>query len=175
MSNSTPTAPITSTGPSLNELLRAYWAGADAPRRAIIGLTPQDLRARPAAQPGLGLWTIQQVVVHLWHSDLAATHRLTRIAAEDKPLLIAYDESAFIEKLDYHAVDTADVCELFSRNRRHTYQLLAGLPEEAKERPGVHNHKGLVTLGQMLAMYVEHVEHHVRFIVAKRAAMGKPL
>jgi len=167
------------TMPTLAAELAAYLAGADAPARGIAGLSNEELTRSPAttASSGanLGRWSVHQVIVHLWHSDLAATHRLTRIAAEDVPLLIAYDETAFTTALDYHAVDVHDACTLVAINRRHTHQLLRGLPETAATRAGVHNQRGLVTLSGMLRLYVQHVDHHMAFIAAKRTAMGKPM
>lgn len=156
----------------MHPLLPRYVAGAGSLHHAVQGLTHAELVAPPAG-PGLGLWSIKQVVVHMWHSDLAATHRMCRVAAEEKPLLIAYDETAFADKLSYHDLDTQTVCELFRLNRLHTAQMLERLPAEAFGRTGVHNQRGLVTLGDLVAMYVEHVDHHMAFIQKKRAALGK--
>lgn len=153
--------------------LAAYLAQSDALHRACAGLTAQELVAPPPREPGAGAWTIKQVVVHLYHSDLAATHRMLRIACEETPLLIAYDESAHADRLGYHGVDLETVCELFRLGRKHTHEILSSLPPEAFARRGVHNQRGVVTLGGMVAGYVEHVDHHMRFVAEKRAALGK--
>jgi hypothetical protein len=153
--------------------LPSYVKQADALHHAVRGLSHVHLVAPPATKdPSLGAWTIKEVVVHLWHSDLAATHRMTRIAAEDRPLLIAYDETAFVRTLSYNDVDTQTVCELFRLNRLHTADMLKRLPSEMFSRQGIHNQRGIVTLGQLVEMYVHHVDHHVGFIARKRAALG---
>ncbi|MFZ4576198.1 MAG: DinB family protein [Phycisphaerales bacterium] len=156
----------------MHALITPYVAGAGALHHAVQGLTHAELVAPPAG-PGMGAWSIKQVVVHMWHSDLAATHRMCRMAVEDKPLLIAYDETAFADGLSYHEVDTQTVCELFRLNRLHTASMLERLPAAAFERTGVHNQRGLVTLRDMLKIYVDHVDHHMAFIAKKRAAIGK--
>jgi hypothetical protein len=38
----------------------------------------------------------------------------------------------------------------------------------------VHNERGKLTLPQMVAGYIDHLEHHLRFLREKRKALGKP-
>lgn len=161
--------------------LPQYTAQADALHRAVHGLSRDELTARPPAppldarpgEPPLGAWSIQEVIVHLWHSDLAVSHRMLRIACENKPLLIAYDENAHVAQLHYNDLDTFTACEVFRLNRLHTADILGRLPDSAFSRQGVHNERGLVSLGDLVAGYVEHVNHHLAFIARKRARMGK--
>lgn len=111
--------------------------------------------------------------MHLWHSDLAATHRMLRIACEDRPLLIAYDETAHASTLRYNELDVGLVCDAFRVNRLHTADVLGRLPQEAFSRVGIHNQRGAVTLGEMLKIYADHVDHHAAFVARKRAALGR--
>jgi hypothetical protein len=53
--------------------------------------------------------------------------------------------------------------------------ILRNLPDEAYERIGTHNERGKLTLGEMVTMYVQHVEHHLGFLRHKRQLLGKPL
>lgn len=156
----------------MHRLVSAYAAQAGALHDAARGLSPKALTAPPAGgDPALGAWSIQQVLVHLLHSDLAATHRMLRIACEDRPLLIAYDETAHAASLHYNAVDVSVVAELFRLNRLHTADILGRLDGAALERVGVHNHRGVVRLGQLLEDYVTHVTHHLGFVDRKRRAL----
>ncbi len=148
-----------------------FEALADVPARAIQGLSAPDLHAFPIP----GTWSIQQIVVHLLESDLAATHRMRRIAAEDKPLIIAYDETAMASKLEYHRADLKLVTDIFALNRKFNAQWLRTLPDEAFARQGVHNQNGLMTLGGMVELYVWHVNHHMEHLRKKRQLLGKPL
>jgi len=65
------------------------------------------------------------------------------------------------------------VCEAFKFNRLHTAEILKRLGPDAMSRAGVHNQRGVVTLGELVDLYVWHVEHHRGFIERKRAQMGK--
>lgn len=142
-----------------------YAVGATKLRAAINGLSREQLTAFPVP----GTWSIAQIVVHVWDSDAAATHRMKRLASEETPLIIAYDESAFARTLHYHDMDLPRVCTLFELNRQHTAEMVRLLPDEAFERKGVHNQRGIVTLGGMVKGYIEHLDHHLRFIEKKRA------
>jgi uncharacterized damage-inducible protein DinB len=143
----------------------------DIIHRLTRGLTDADLVAFPVA----GTWSLKQLCVHLLDSDIAATHRMKRIIAEETPLLIAYDETAFARSLFYHEMDMGIVAELFRHNRLHMSEVLERLPSEAFARCGVHNQRGKVTLLQMVEMYVQHVDHHLVFARAKLAALGKQI
>jgi bifunctional N-acetylglucosamine-1-phosphate-uridyltransferase/glucosamine-1-phosphate-acetyltransferase GlmU-like protein len=72
--------------------IERYAAGASALSEAVRGLTDADLNAFPVP----GTWSIRQIVIHVMDSDMVATHRIKRIVAEEKPLLIAPCDSAMV-------------------------------------------------------------------------------
>lgn len=145
-----------------------YASGAATPGRAIAGLSRDQLLAHPVP----GTWSIQEIVVHLLDSDLAATHRMRRIAAEEQPLLIAYDETAFAKTLSYDRDDLALVCRLFEVNREFTAAFLRRLPPEAFARTGVHNQTGIRSLLDLVGAYANHVDHHMKFLLEKKKLVG---
>ena len=149
----------------------AYEAGAAQLRAAVAGLTREDLTARP----GPGTWSIQEVVIHLADSDVISIDRMKRIVTEDDPPLLYADESAYVDRLYTHEQDLEDALVLFEIGRRQWARVLRRLPDEAFLREGTHNRKGKVTLGDMVASYVQHVDDHLAFVVGKRANLGKPL
>jgi len=167
MSTSTSTSTSTETS-DLKTRIASYEAGAAVLRRAVDGLTDQQINQRMAP----GTWSIKEIVVHMVDSDLAATHRMRRIAAESMPLLVSYDENAFIAHLASDQVAIADALDLFSANRAFTARWLRTLAPAAFERAGIHTQRGKVTLREMLAMYTEHVAHHMKFVDGKRASLG---
>jgi hypothetical protein len=131
------------------------------------GLSRAQLSAAPTGQFA-GTWTVGQNIVHCLDSDLAATHRMRRIVAEATPLLIAYDETQFAASLSYEHDDIELVCRLFDDNRRWTAAWLSRLPDDAFDRAGIHNQRGRVTLGQFVKIYIDHINHHDKFVAAKR-------
>lgn len=144
-----------------------FEAGARLPAERIKGLSPQQFDAAPIP----GKWSIRQLIVHLYESDLVACDRMRRIAAMKRPLLIAYDESAFIANLHPESVDVALAAEGFAINRRLLVPVLRALPMEAFARDGVHNERGLVTLEQMVKGYGDHLDNHLKFLDEKIAVL----
>lgn len=152
-------------------LIDRFAADADVPLRAIEGLTKQDLLAVPVP----GKWSIQQLIVHLMDSHVTAAWRMRKIIAEENPLITAYDESRFVERLQYDATDAKMAAEIFRLVQRMTADVLRALPDDAFKRTGIHTENGKVTLESMLNGYIGHVDHHMKFLRDKRKALGKPL
>lgn len=150
-------------------LIDRYLAGASAPAEAIRGLTAADLDAPPAS----GGWTIRQIVLHLADSDVVGSDRMKRVAAEPNPTLLAYDENAWAKELRYEARDAALAAELFRVNRLYTAAILRDLPDAAFARTGNHTERGLESLADLVRDYAGHLDHHMKFLNAKRAALGK--
>jgi uncharacterized damage-inducible protein DinB len=144
--------------------IASYESGPSKLRAACAGLSPELLNRRI----GPGEWSIMENAVHLLDSDLASTHRMRRIVAEENPLLVAYDENAFIARLPCERDDLTEVLDLFEANRRFTARWLRTLPTEAFSRTGIHTQRGKVTLLQIVEIYANHVDHHLRFVAEKR-------
>lgn len=151
--------------------IERYARQAGAMKAWIAGLSAQDVDAFPVPKT----WSVRQLVVHMVDSDLAATHRMRRIVAEETPLLIAYDETKFCNTPVLMGVDLAQSAALFELNRLWNASWLRALPVEAFARPGVHNQRGKVSLYDFVRIYGDHVEHHETFLKAKRTALAKPL
>ena len=155
---------------SLPAMIDAYLAGTQTLRQAVAGMSPEHARARPVP----GKWSTLEVVCHLADSDQAWTFRMKRVIAEDRPLLIGYDESRFAQALGYQERDLERELAFLEQTRRQMAQVLRRLPAEAFARTGVHSERGLCTLEQMLQIEIDHLPHHVRFILDKRKALGLP-
>lgn len=154
-----------------NELITRFLAQSDAVSRVIAGLSREEM-TRPMPP---GAWSLQQLAVHLYDSDLVGCDRMRRIIAMEKPLLVAYDETAFVARLGYDKIDTETAAEGFRVNRVLLGQVLRAAPPEAFARVGVHSERGLLSLEQMVDGYIKHVDHHMTFANGKRKALGKPV
>jgi hypothetical protein len=152
----------------LLQRIDAYLQGIDILRQAVAGMNRPQLLARPIA----GKWSTLEVVCHLADSDQAWIHRMKRIIAEDRPLLMGYDETRFAQALGYHERDVEEELAIFEKSRQQMARILRGLPVAALARQAVHSECGLITLEQSIQVEVDHVPHHVKFIVEKRRALG---
>ena len=151
-----------------DELIAAYLTGPGLLRRAVAGMTRDQLTARPVS----GKWSTLEVVGHLVDSEIAYVHRMRRVIAEDRPLLIGYDETKFNTALGYNLRDLDAELNLFEALRSQMAFVLRNIPENAWSKDGVHNERGIETLADLVKIEADHVVHHVRTIDDKRAALG---
>jgi len=152
----------------MKDLIQNYLAGVETLKRAVAGMSPEQLKARPVA----GKWSTLEVVAHLADFEPILADRMKRIIAMDKPLLLGANENQFAAALAYHDPDVPDELAIISATRRQMGHILSALPPEAFQRQGVHSERGLVTLEQILTIPTRHIPHHVPFIQEKRKAMG---
>ena len=152
-----------------------YARGGEKLRNAINGLSRDELRAPPKGDASLGKWSIQQVVIHLMDSDLIAIDRMKRIIAMENPLLTGYDETLFAQKLMYDDQPAEDAVTILEMSFTLFGNVLRKLPDETFNRTGVHAERGMTTLGEYIVYMTKHMDHHLKFIHAKRAKMGKEM
>jgi uncharacterized damage-inducible protein DinB len=153
---------------SHSQLIDAYLDGPTRLRHCVADMRAESLCARPIA----GKWSTLEVVCHIVDSEQAWCHRLKRVIAEERPLLIGYDESRFTAGLSYHAHDLEEELCLLESMRRQMARILRGLPAAAWSRVCVHSERGLMTLDEMLQAEVEHIPHHITHILEKRKSLG---
>jgi len=156
---------------NIPQLIERYAAGPDLLEQSVRGLAPAALDAHPVP----GTWSIRQIVVHLMDSDVIASYRMKWIIAHDEPRILAYDQDRFVERLNYRIHDIDLACALFRANRAITAAMLRSQPLAAFERSGMHEERGRITLGDLLKIYTEHLDHHLAFIDKKRAMLGTPV
>ena len=149
-------------------MVDAYLDGPTQLRQAIAGMSHEHLLARPIP----GRWSTLEVICHLTDSEQAWCHRLKRVIAEERPLIVGYDESRFTAALHYESSDPAVELDLLESMRRQMARILRRIPEGAWSRVGVHNERGLVSLEEMVVIETEHVTHHLNHVIEKRRALG---
>jgi uncharacterized damage-inducible protein DinB len=151
-------------------LIDNYLAGPALLRRAVAGMSREQLLTRPVA----GKWSTLEVVCHLVDFEPVYADRLKRTLAEDNPTLQNADEQRFAAALRYHDRDPEEELALLELTRSQMARILRALPPEAFRRTGVHTERGPLTVEQMLTLITNHIPHHVKFIAEKRKALGLP-
>jgi uncharacterized damage-inducible protein DinB len=152
----------------LQTLIGRFEAGGGLLKYSVGGLTAEQVKSRP----GPGAWSIAELTAHMADSDLVATDRMKRVIAEENPTLLAYDENAWIEKLRSNDMPVDESAILFDTNRRWVTRILRNCSEQDFARFGNHSEKGRMTLAELLTTYVNHLDHHLKFVYAKRANLG---
>lgn len=142
------------------DLLERFRRGGELIAVVSTGAAGPELDYSP--QPGA--WTVRQIVCHLADAEIVGADRFRRVIAEENPTIIAYDEKAWAEKLDYHRRKLSQAIETFRRVRAENYELLKELPPETYQRKGTHNQRGELSLYDLLRIYAEHSESHAKQI-----------
>ena len=136
--------------------------------QATHGLSPEQWRDHPIP----GTWSIAELVAHLLDCDLVFADRMKRIIAEDSPTLQAFDEQVWITGLLSNDMPVDEAAALFAANRKWMARILKAQDETAFARTGNHSEKGKQTLAEVLVYATNHLDHHLKFLYAKRAKLG---
>ncbi len=137
--------------------IESYGAAYDQ----LIAALPQfpremwQYRAKPDG------WTIHEIVVHIADSEANSYVRCRRCIAEPGSTVMAYDEMAWAQKLNYHAQSPEAAIELFRYLRECSYRLIKTLPEAAWTSTIVHPENGVMTMDDWLEVYDRHVPDHI--------------
>lgn len=125
------------------------------------------LPSRPLAQRyRKGGWDVRSVLLHIVDTETVFAERLRRLAAEDKPLLMAIAPDAWHDRLILPKRDLGLAQALFDATRDAIIELIATQPTATWERTGVHSQVGLITFAQAAAKVVDHHRHHLTQIHA---------
>jgi uncharacterized damage-inducible protein DinB len=149
-------------------LIDAYLEGPQKLRRAVAGMTREQLLARPVP----GKWTTHEVVVHIADFEPILAERIKRVIALDRPTFFGADENLFVSRLAYDQRDLEEELAIVERTRQQLARILRTLPDDALGRVGVHNERGPRTLEELLTTVTNHIPHHIKFIEDKRRALG---
>jgi uncharacterized damage-inducible protein DinB len=151
--------------------IERYAAGGPLLVYAAAGLTPEQETARP----GPGLWSIAELVAHLLDADFVYAERMKRVLAEDRPTLLAFDENAWIDRLGAQTMPVEEAINLFAAHRQWMTRILRRCSEADFARVGVHSEDGPQSLAEIVVRIAHHVDHHLKFLYAKRANLGVAL
>jgi hypothetical protein len=148
----------------LTDLLGRFRRGAELVPTVTAGAAGAELDYQPAPEK----WSVRQIVNHLCDSETVAVDRFRRVIAEDNPIIIGYDQEAWVRNLDYQRRPFAQALEAFRRMRNDNYELLKDLPGLIFERVGTHSEQGRLTLLDLLRAQTEHTENHAEQIRSAR-------
>ena len=155
--------------PTPAELADQLLAGAAELRKAVAGMNREQIIARPIA----GRWSTLEVVCHIADFDPILVDRMKRIIAlGDVPLFFAADENLYLKAMNYHARDLENELDLIEATRKQMAKLVRTLKPEQLQLTGCHNKNGIVTLEKLLQTTINHIPHHLKFILEKRKARG---
>jgi hypothetical protein len=153
----------------LRKLMDDYAAGVGQLREAVLGMTPEQLAARPIP----GKWSTQEVVCHLVDFEIINSERIQRTIAFDNPTVFGADPDPLLKMMHYDKRDVEAELVLFESLRNHVAGILRKLSADDWRRTLTHSEDGQLTLKQLVERTTRHVPHHLPYIAEKRAALAK--
>jgi hypothetical protein len=144
-----------------------YASGPQLLRKAVAGMTPEQLHARPIA----GKWSTWEVVCHVTDFEIVYADRIKRVVAENEPTLFGAEPDHFTARLAYQERNIEEELQLIELIRKHMTRLLRALRPEDFQRRGLHSESGPMTLSTLVERITGHIPLHVRTIEEKRKAL----
>jgi hypothetical protein len=153
---------------SYEALIEQYLAGPGLLRQSVIGMTKEQLLAKPIP----GKWSTKEVVCHLADYEPIYADRMKRVIALEEPQLLKRDPGLFAARLAYQHRDVEEELALIELTREQMARILRTLMPEDFQRKGGQSRDGTLTLEVLLQRITDHIPHHDRFIEEKRRAMS---
>ena len=144
-----------------------YLAGPQLLRKAVEGMTKEQLLARPVPDK----WSTLEVICHLANFEIVFADRIKRVIAEDEPTMFGGDPDEFAARLAYHERDADEELLLIEQVRKQVARILRTLKPEDFQRRGMTPEAGPITLEVLVERITGHIPHHVRFIEEKRKVL----
>ena len=121
-------------------------------------------------RPGPEKWSAFEIVCHCADSETNAAMRIRFLVAEEKPVVLGYDQARWAKALDYHQERIELALAAVDVVRARTVNLLRQMPDTAWEIVGTHTDSGPYTAEDWLRIYAEHLEKHSKQIERTVAA-----
>ena len=134
---------------------------------AILTETPQRLRELVAALGdgafnrtyAAGKWTVQQVIAHLLHSEIAFNFRIRQALAVENYVAQSFDQDDWMRS--EAALDGAETLAAYCSLRQFNLALYRHLTPTAQARPFRHPELGAMTVGLILSLMAGHELRHL--------------
>lgn len=152
------------------EALIDRYARGPALLKATLAKVPKDaMQWRPAPDA----WSAHEVIVHCADSESNAHGRIRTLLAEEKPVVLGYDQARWARELDYHTLPWEPALATVEAVRANTTALLQRMTDAQWERMGTHTESGSYGTLDWLQTYAAHLEGHARQLERNIAAWGK--
>lgn len=138
-----------------SKLIQQYRDGYQAVVDALEGASAQALD-----RPDGDGWSARMVAHHLADSEMTSAMRLRKLLCEPAPVLWAYDEMLYSQKLWYTTRPIEVSLLAFRGARESTASILDCLTEEQWQLEGWHTESGRYTTETWLQIYAAHAMDH---------------
>lgn len=126
-------------------------------RKAMQGLTPKQLKWRPAPAK----WSIAEIVAHLADTEIVAGWRMRSVIGENGITIQPFDQDAWASAFTYQNRDAKRSLELFRVLRENNLAMLKEISRETWDNYGMHLERGKESIAHLARMFAGHDTNHV--------------
>ena len=112
-------------------------------------------------KPEDGEWSASFAIHHLADFEIHFAARFLRILTEEKPDIQSYDESLYVNNLNYESRNVNDSIKAIDSIRTMIGDVLNKVKDRDFQRIGNHSEKGLVKLEDMISYCNNHIKNHL--------------
>ncbi|MGO9273956.1 MAG: DinB family protein [Terriglobia bacterium] len=146
----------------LSDVIEILGSTPEKIRREIAGLSPRQLKARPAPDK----CSIQEILAHLDDvEELGMRERVAAMVAQNEPSLAPFDQEQRAIEQQYHKKAPLRSLRHFARQRRANVKWLRALKSAQLKRKGHHQVVGEITVGEMIHEWAFHDLGHLKQIL----------
>lgn len=136
--------------------------------RAVKGLTPSQLRRRPAR----GKWSIAEILGHLLDTEIVYGFRYRMALSESGRPILAYDQATWAEQLRHRRLSGPRTVAQIQLLRKVNLELVGSVPRRTWNRYGMHPERGRETVRRTLELIAGHDLNHLDQIQAIKKKYG---
>ncbi len=137
-------------------MIEQYGAGPKELRVAWDACPPDARQWKPSEAD----WSAAEIIQHCSDSETFAVTRIRLLLAEPDPVIVGYNQDAWVGAFDYGSLAIEDAFEVIVAVRRATHSLIARLDDRQWEATGRHTASGPYSAQDWLAIYSVHLHDH---------------
>lgn len=141
----------------MEQVVESFASGYSKVAQAVEGLSVEAVNFKPNPSS----WSVKEIIVHLADTESVLIQRMKKVLAEDNPLLTAFDQDLWAERLNYAGADVSVSLELIRLQRESFLPTLRRLNPEDWQRAGIHTEAGKLTFSDIVNKAVTHLEGHI--------------
>lgn len=136
--------------------------------RAVRGLTPAQLRRRPAP----GKWSIADILGHLLDTEVVYGYRYRMALAQTGSPIQGYDQDGWTTTFRGRRVGVAKLLRQIRLLREVNLDLVTGVPRAWLARYGMHSERGHESVRRTMELIAGHDWNHLDQIMEIRKRFG---
>lgn len=110
-------------------------------------------------------WSVHEIILHLADSETNSSLRARQFIAQPGEAVMAFDQDAWADKLNYHQQDWQDALEILRLTRKSTYELIITLSDDIWAHSVSHPELDRpFTFERWLEIYSNHIPSHIEQI-----------